>query len=264
MAGIKISRMLKALKFSGVKNKFLDLGCGVGSFTAVIRKAFPGDCVIGLDVSRKALGLAAERCGRGGFDCGDVLDLPFADVSVDAIGGFDILEHLENVDKTINEIQRALKPEGIAHFHIPCEGQPWTIWWFLWKTGLPGGDLKRKHAGHIQRFTYKGVVNKFHEHGFDVVNVEYSVHIVGQMLDLLQWWATSVRRSLSISDFEESLAPEGSLQGGSSKTVKLLFGIYRLIVRFLEVFSYYETKVFKKIGLGMAVDITLKKRSHLL
>jgi ubiquinone/menaquinone biosynthesis C-methylase UbiE len=259
LAGIKLTRMLKALRFTDKGTIMLDLGCGVGSFTARIKEAYPDKRVIGIDVSETALALAARKSRSVAFACGDVTNLPFGEASLDAIGGFDILEHLENIDDTIREIHRALKPGGLAHFHIPCEGQPWTLWWFLWKTGLPAGDLKRKHAGHIQRFTHKGVVVKFRDHGLELVNLDYSVHIVGQILDCLQWWATSLRQDFSMGVPGSAAAPESTMKVETSVTTKFLFGIYRSIVRILEALSYYETKLLRKVDIAMAVDVTLRK-----
>ena len=262
MTGIKLVRMLKALQSAHSDVTVVDLGCGVGSFTSRIKQAYPDHDVIGLDISGSALELAADHHPYLMFVRGDVTDLPFADKSIDAVGGLDILEHLQDVDCTIKEIHRVLKTGGKAHFHVPCEGQPWTLWWLLWKTGLPAGDLKRKHAGHIQRFTHKGILEKFKDYGFIVVKIEYSVHIIGQLLDFLQWWATSVRRRFSIAESDTTPVHGCKPEANTAMTLNLLLGSYRLFVRFLEVVSYYETKMLRKIGLAMAVDVTLEKRQH--
>lgn len=260
LTGIKMTRMLNALKYASNSITIVDLGCGVGSFTKRIKEFKPDNVVVGFDISKPALALAIQRNRQLDFVCGDVLNLPFADVSVEAISGFDILEHLENIGSTVREIHRVLKPAGMAHFHIPCEGQPWTLWWFLWKTRFPGRDLKRKHAGHVQRFTQKGILEIFSEHGFDVINIEYSVHMVGQILDFLQWWATSVRRRMSVEGTGKPVAPEDTPPGDSRASMRLIFGAYRFVVRVLEIYSYFETKIFNKLNLAMAVDVTLRKR----
>lgn len=55
--------------------------------------------------------------------CDQVVDLagpwPWADSSVDEILAEDVIEHLPNKRKTMNELWRVLKPGGVARIQVP-------------------------------------------------------------------------------------------------------------------------------------------------
>ena len=50
---------------------------------------------------------------------GDVCTLPFIDNCFDVISLMEVLEHIHNPQKALNEIYRVLKPEGLLIFSVP-------------------------------------------------------------------------------------------------------------------------------------------------
>lgn len=50
---------------------------------------------------------------------GDAENLPFEDNSVDVIISCAVLEHVENIEKVVEEINRVLKPNGLVYIEIP-------------------------------------------------------------------------------------------------------------------------------------------------
>ncbi|HEY4953191.1 MAG TPA: methyltransferase domain-containing protein [Verrucomicrobiae bacterium] len=56
-----------------------------------------------------------------------VFPWPFADKSVDAVAMFHFLEHLENVERTVQEVHRILKPGGEFWVIVPHAKNP-TAW----------------------------------------------------------------------------------------------------------------------------------------
>jgi len=69
---------------------------------------------------------------------------------------------------------------------VPCEGQPLTLHWLLGRLGL-GADLKERHAGHVQRFTHRGILDLLRKEGFLLEKVTYSMHPLGQVRDILTY-----------------------------------------------------------------------------
>lgn len=96
----------------------LDLGSGRGYFPFELVKQ--GYNVIGLDYLQSVVDFANERvadlgiAGKARFVVGDVLDIPFADVSFDAVCDIGLLQHMLRDDWTTyrDEVLRVLKPGG--------------------------------------------------------------------------------------------------------------------------------------------------------
>ena len=84
----------------------LDLGCGGG----LLAPHVPGYRHVGVDVSASALAVAAIH----GVEpvLADVADLPFDGESFDVVVAGEILEHVEDLDRTIAEATRVLRPGG--------------------------------------------------------------------------------------------------------------------------------------------------------
>lgn len=253
--GIKITRFIKALDYLKPKSKVLDIACGVGIFTGIAKKYRKDLEVIGVDISHRALKLASAKYPEVVFIQSDISELPYPDAHFDMVCGFDVLEHIKDVDRVLKEVQRVVKPNGYVHFHIPCEGEPFTLWWFLWKIRL-GGDIKKIHAGHIQRFTSKHTKKIVKEAGFKIIGIEYSYHCLGQFLDFIQWEATAIRKNAETKNMDI-----GTIKSGynTSNITKIGLKAYYFLIHVLEISSYYESKMLSKVKPSMALDITAQK-----
>lgn len=124
-AGIKRSQR-RALLVSKALSRFsdpivLELGCGAGTFSKMILEKVPSLRMRCCDISKKAVETAAQRCKvytNAIFEVADVSALPFQQDSFHAVVGNSILHHL-NIQKTLRECMRVLKPGGIIWFSEP-------------------------------------------------------------------------------------------------------------------------------------------------
>jgi SAM-dependent methyltransferase len=99
----------------GGGNRVLDLGCRYGALT---RAYVEGNEVVGMDVDREALAVAAKL----GIDTvwGDVTEpLPLPDGSFDVVVAGELLEHLPFPEKTVAEARRVLRPAGSLVGSVP-------------------------------------------------------------------------------------------------------------------------------------------------
>lgn len=109
-------------------SRVLDLACGTGTLSLMIKTAAPQAEVVGIDGDRKILKIAETKAEKAGidvrFDEGLSFDLPHAVASFDRIFSSLFFHHLtrENKRKTLGEVKRILKPQG--EFHVADFGQP--------------------------------------------------------------------------------------------------------------------------------------------
>jgi len=109
-------------------HRVLDLACGTGTLTVLIRRMQPQTEVIGIDGDAKILETARTKAKESGveiqFDEGMSFDLPYEDESFDRVVSSLFFHHLtrENKSKTLREVKRVLKSNG--EFHIADWGLP--------------------------------------------------------------------------------------------------------------------------------------------
>jgi ubiquinone/menaquinone biosynthesis C-methylase UbiE len=108
--------------------RLLDLGCGTGTLTLMIKQAYPQAEVTGLDGDREVLALAQEKAERAGlhitWDHGLAWEMPYLEKSFDRVVSSLVLHHLTTANKrqAFLEVFRILKPGG--EFHIVDFGKP--------------------------------------------------------------------------------------------------------------------------------------------
>ena len=96
----------------------LDLGCGGGFMAEALARR--GACVTGVDPSGPAL--AAGRLHAAGADLaidyrqGRGEAVPVATGTMDAVVCVDVLEHVDDLDRVLDEVRRVLKPGGLLLF----------------------------------------------------------------------------------------------------------------------------------------------------
>ncbi len=88
----------------------LDAACGTGRHAAYL--ASLGHSVIGVDTSPEMLALAREKVPEGEFHEADLLDVPFADDSVDVVVCAIALSHVADLGQALAELVRVLRPNG--------------------------------------------------------------------------------------------------------------------------------------------------------
>jgi 2-polyprenyl-6-hydroxyphenyl methylase/3-demethylubiquinone-9 3-methyltransferase len=93
----------------------LDVGCGGGLLAEEF--AALGARVTGVDPSADSLEVARAHARESGFEIdyreGTGEDLPLAAASFDAVYCCDVLEHVDDLARTVREVARVLRPSGV-------------------------------------------------------------------------------------------------------------------------------------------------------
>jgi GT2 family glycosyltransferase/ubiquinone/menaquinone biosynthesis C-methylase UbiE len=99
--------------------KVLDISCGTGYGSELI--AINGSEVIGVDISKEAIDYAKSHFSHAEFQIGDAENLSFDDNTFDIVVSFETIEHLNNPEKFISQVNRVLKKDGLFVGSIPRE-----------------------------------------------------------------------------------------------------------------------------------------------
>ena len=94
------------------KRDCLDIGCNTGHLTKILWDS--GFKVTGLDFSKQSLLLAKELLPQASFVYGDALALPFEVNQFDVVTSFGTLQILRDWRQALREMNRVLKPGGVA------------------------------------------------------------------------------------------------------------------------------------------------------
>ena len=95
---------------------WLDLSCGTGLFSRAMAAAAPGALVVGLDISRPMLEVAARRVhgyGNVALVRADAHALPFVDGSIGGVNNAGALHAYDDPEQVFREIGRVLRPGGV-------------------------------------------------------------------------------------------------------------------------------------------------------
>lgn len=96
----------------------LDIGCGTGTLTVLVKQTHPAAEVVGLDGDPNVLAIARAKASKAGVDIrwdhGMAFELPYADRSFDRALTSLVLHHLttENKQRALRETWRVLQPGG--------------------------------------------------------------------------------------------------------------------------------------------------------
>ena len=113
-----IARYAFARRYAGGK-RVLDAGCGTGYGTAYMAQS--AGRVTGIDVAEEAIGFAALSYSLSNTTWlrGSCLQLPFANGVFDLVVAFEVIEHLSDYRKFLNECARVLDRRGILVVSSP-------------------------------------------------------------------------------------------------------------------------------------------------
>ena len=94
--------------------EMIDLGCGTGYFTPVLKQRYPYAYLYNLDLALGMLSYAKLHRPEGSTSwlCADAESLPLADKSIKLIYSSLAIQWCENLQQLFSEVQRVLKPGG--------------------------------------------------------------------------------------------------------------------------------------------------------
>lgn len=239
-----LARFLKAIK--GKNGKVLEVGCGTGTFLRSVKEYRPDLELFGCDISQTAINLAKENNQYPiHFETADALSLPYGDESFDVVVMMDVLEHLPNTKKALEEVRRILNKGGIFHLLVPCEANFFSLYWFMWKMNL-GGNLKRKYAGHIQRLATNDVRKLLRDCDFSFVKQSFSFHGLGQIYDIFfDYLPRLFQKSVPFSSHRQNCLSIKVTLLRSLKERGTFLTIWLILGRAVEIAAYYESVALK-------------------
>jgi methionine biosynthesis protein MetW len=162
--------------------RLLDIGCGDGAFTVLLKEALNAKEAVGVEVAPEAIDTANAR-GINAIQLDiDEAPLPFGDAYFDVIYCGEVIEHLFNPDHLLEEIHRVLKPEGTCVITTPnLAGWPNRLALLLGYQPYPTA-VSPKHEGvgkllirgsegqwgHIRVFTARALKELLRLHHFKI------------------------------------------------------------------------------------------------
>ena len=137
----------------------LDAGCGTGFAREELGS---GGMVVGLDASIEALSLTTSikesKCAA------QIEQAPFQNDTFDLITALDLLEHLIDDVRALQELHRICKPGGHLFVTVPANQKLWS--------------QHDKVLGHRRRYSIEELCDKVRKAGFTVCRSSYYVSAV--------------------------------------------------------------------------------------
>ncbi len=161
---------------------FLEIGCGTGFVIAAISKRFPEAKLFGSEFLDEGLVFAKQRVPTAEFTRKDARNIPY-ESEMDAIGAFDVLEHIEDDETVLQQIYKALKPGGCVFITVPQH--PW-----LW-------SAVDEFACHARRYDANDLHNKVCKAGFEIIR---STSFVSTLLPAMYLSRLFRRNKMRIDD----------------------------------------------------------------
>jgi ubiquinone/menaquinone biosynthesis C-methylase UbiE len=106
----------------------LDVGCSTGFLVEDLLREIPQAGIIGADYLPNVVLSAARRVRRAPFLQFDLRNCPLAGDCLDGVTALNVLEHIEDDFKALNEIRRILRPGGIAHIEVPADPSSFDLY----------------------------------------------------------------------------------------------------------------------------------------
>ena len=113
-------RLLKAFEFVPRCNTLLDVGCGSGELSNEYLKK--SKRVYGIDLSKESIEVAKRKYPTIKFRLAPAERLPFENNFFDVVMMTDVLEHVRDEKKTLQEVYRVVKPKGTLILSVPHKG----------------------------------------------------------------------------------------------------------------------------------------------
>jgi len=174
------------------KGFVLDIGSGISPIIPINAYSILGD------ISPTAVEIMRKR---GAYSCVlDITNIEYNDNCIDMVVCSEVLEHIQDDKKAINEMKRILKKGGILILTVPIYNYYW----------LKDDTL----VGHLRRYEPKKIVKEIEDAGFEILKAK----MIGSLTERL---TTCFITTLFLSSGNFSKEPP--------KFIKKVLGVYKKI-----------------------------------
>lgn len=135
---------------------FLEIGCGTGFVLRGFAKMRKEMCLSGAEINIAGIRLAQARVPRAEFIQMDAYHMPFEE-EFDVVGAFDVLEHIDEDGRALQEIFRSVRPGGGMILTVPQHQWLWSV--------------TDEIACHRRRYSRRDLKTKVEAAGFRVCRI---------------------------------------------------------------------------------------------
>ena len=141
-------------RYGSNQSSFFEIGCGTGFVLKALNQAFPKLQLKGSEMLTSGLQYASKRLSAATFIQMDARNIPYVD-EFEAIGAFDVLEHIEEDVVVLQQACEALKRDGVLFVTVPQHN-------WLWSS-------VDDYSCHVRRYSAKELHQKIESTGFKIL-----------------------------------------------------------------------------------------------
>jgi len=180
-------RWEKVKSYIKQKGTLLDIGCGCGEFLSFAKK--DGWSVYGTEISPFASEYISKTY-KIDISIGNLEDISYPSGFFDVITIWHVLEHLTNPRKTLQEVSRIIKKNGLLVIAVPNFRN--YIYRFIYKiikrkdVEIFEPDMRELHLYHFNQSNIKILLNRV---GFEIINETVDLGMTDFRIKLLNIFA---------------------------------------------------------------------------
>jgi 2-polyprenyl-3-methyl-5-hydroxy-6-metoxy-1,4-benzoquinol methylase len=159
--------ILKSIIISENPSMVLDVGCGSGYLSYILKQENPNIYVHGFDISDEALRQASTLDKKYKLDINKKV-IPEDANNYDMVICSEVLEHLVDIRNCLCEIRRVLKNTGKLVITVPN----FSFWKFRIDSLLGRIPYVVTDERHLQTFNVKSLTEIMDKSGFDILRLE--------------------------------------------------------------------------------------------
>jgi SAM-dependent methyltransferase len=167
--------------------RMLEIGCGNGNVLSFLKAH--GIDIEGGDIFLEGLKFCRQNTAGVPLYQIDILALPFQN-EFDVIGLFDVLEHIENDERALGEVNSALKTHGKILLTVPAHKYLWSSW--------------DEVSMHRRRYDRKEIISKLERNGFTILKASYYISFLFPLF-LAVRILSKMRRSKNLTETTQSV-----------------------------------------------------------
>lgn len=160
---------------AGSSGRLLEVGCGIGVDSIQLAKC--GFQVTAVDLTETALQVAKQFAALRGVDIdfrlGNAERLEFADGEFDVVYSFGVLHHTPDIERSIAEVHRVLRPGGKAYVMLYHRDSLVNLIHRALRLPYESPRDRKDHCPVVYTFSRRGARNLFHQFSRVSVRADY-------------------------------------------------------------------------------------------